>query len=81
VRCKGCQVSHVLVPAECPPRSAYAIDVVGQALVAKALGAGHRSIAGRLDVPAATVRGWLRRAGRGAGQLRGRAEYSSGTQA
>jgi Domain of unknown function (DUF6431) len=71
VRCKGCQVSHVLVPAACPPRSAYAIDVVGQALVAKALGAGHRSIAGRLNVPAATVRGWLRRAG--AEQLRRRA--------
>jgi hypothetical protein len=30
-------------------------------LVAKAAGSGHRPIAARLGVPAATVRGWLRR--------------------
>jgi hypothetical protein len=63
----------VLIPAACPPRSAYSIDVVGQALVAKARGAGHRSIASRLDMPASTVRGWLRMAGRGAEPLRRRA--------
>jgi hypothetical protein len=35
--------------------------VIGAALEAKAAGVGHRRIAERLGVPAATVRGWLRR--------------------
>ena len=35
--------------------------VIGLALLAKAAGRGHRSIAGELGVPATTVRGWLRR--------------------
>lgn len=35
--------------------------MIGSALVAHAAGAGYRPIAGRLGVPAATVRGWLRR--------------------
>ena len=37
--------------------------MIGAALVAHAAGDGHRRIAGRLGVPAATVRGWLRRFG------------------
>jgi transposase-like protein len=35
--------------------------VIGAALEVKAAGWGHRPIAARLGVPAATVRGWLRR--------------------
>jgi hypothetical protein len=35
--------------------------VIGAALVAKAAGAGHRSIAAGLGRAAETVRGWLRR--------------------
>ncbi|WP_405826033.1 hypothetical protein [Streptomyces sp. NBC_01390] len=27
VRCRGCQVTHVLLPAVCAPRSGYATDV------------------------------------------------------
>lgn len=42
---------------------------VGQALLAAADGAGHRPISRRLGVPAATVRGWLRRALANAAEL------------
>jgi hypothetical protein len=35
--------------------------VIGAALLAKAGGTGHRRIAVELEVPATTVRGWLRR--------------------
>ncbi len=47
VRCRGCRVTHVLVPA---------------ALLAHAAGRGHRAIAAELALPPDTVRGWLRRA-------------------
>lgn len=39
-------------------------------MLAKAGGSGHRRIAGALDRPASTVRGWLRRFGVRAEQLR-----------
>ena len=48
----------------------YAAGLTGQALVAAALGRGHRLIARDLGVPHGTVRGWIRRACRSAGQLR-----------
>ncbi len=51
-------------------RRADGVAVIGTALVAKAAGAGHRTIAAGIDRPAGTVRGWLRRFGRRAGQLR-----------
>jgi hypothetical protein len=59
-RCRGCGVTHVLLPAWCLARRADAAEVIGLALEAKAAGAGHRVIAGRLGRPASTVRGWLR---------------------
>jgi Domain of unknown function (DUF6431) len=59
-RCRECRVTHVLLPAWCLARRADAAGVIGQALEAKAAGAGHRVIAGRLGRPASTVRGWLR---------------------
>lgn len=46
--------------------------VIGAALEAKAAGLGHRRIGVRLGVPAATVRGWLRRFAVLAGGLTGR---------
>ena len=49
------------MPACWLPRRADAISVIGAALLAKAAGAGHRPIAVRLNRPASTVRGWLRR--------------------
>ncbi|MDE1675346.1 helix-turn-helix domain-containing protein [Nocardia gipuzkoensis] len=42
------------------------------AITARAVGAGYRSIAAALSVPAATVRGWLRRAGARLESLRSR---------
>lgn len=60
-RCPGCGVTHVLLPEEMLARRRDAVADIGDALVAKATGSGHRSIAARLGVPAATVRGWLRR--------------------
>ncbi|MGI8311635.1 hypothetical protein [Saccharopolyspora hattusasensis] len=40
----------------------YTLGLIGPALAAGGLGVGHRVIAARLEVPAATVRSWLRRA-------------------
>ena len=51
----------MLLPASVLLRRADAATVIGTALVAKAGGAGHRPIAVLLNVPASTVRGWLRR--------------------
>jgi hypothetical protein len=51
----------VLLPASVLLRRADAVSVVGAALLANAGGCGHRRIAVGLDVPASTVRGWLRR--------------------
>jgi hypothetical protein len=48
------------------------VEVIGPALAASAHGAGHRRIAADLGLPAATVRGWLRRARCGAEPLRAR---------
>lgn len=59
-RCPGCLVTHVLLPVTVLARRAYAVEVIGAALLARAAGAGHRRIAPELGVPAATVRGWLR---------------------
>src|SRR6266536_1919199 len=58
--CPGCEVTHVVLDA----------GLLGQALVAAALGSGHRRIARDLAVPAGTVRGWIRGARRSAVQLR-----------
>ena len=58
--CPGCDVTHVVLDAGLLPRRAYAAGLIGQALVASALGSGHRRIAGDLAVPAGTVRGWIR---------------------
>ena len=59
-RCPVCLVTHVLLPVTVLLRRAYAVEVIGAALVARAGGSGHRRIGPRLGVPAATVRGWLR---------------------
>ena len=69
-RCTGCDATHVVLDAGLLPRRAYAAGLIGQALVAAARGRGHRRIARDLDVPGGTVRGWVRRARRSAGQLR-----------
>jgi hypothetical protein len=72
-RCTACCRTQVLLPAWCLPRRASSIDVIGAALLAKASGLGHRPIAARLNMPAATVRGWLRSLACGAATLTARA--------
>lgn len=62
-RCRGCLVTHVLLPVTVLLRRAYAVELIGAALVARAGGWGYRSIGRQLEVPAGTVRGWLRRMG------------------
>jgi hypothetical protein len=68
--CSQCRCTHVLLPASTLVRRADTVAVIGQALVARAGGAGHRSIAVLLDRPVSTVRGWLRRFGVRAESLR-----------
>lgn len=68
--CTGCAKTHVLLPAVWLLRRADAASVIGLALLAKAAGQGHRSIAVALGRPAYTVRGWLRRFGARAEQVR-----------
>ena len=46
-------------------------EVIGAALVAKALGVGYRRAAEVVGVPASTVRGWLRRFAFNAEAIRG----------
>ena len=60
-RCRACRRSHVLLPVFALLRRADVAAVIGAGLVAKAAGAGVRTVAGVLGVAVATVRGWLRR--------------------
>lgn len=69
-RCSGCGRTHVLLAASMLLRRADGVAVIGAALLARAAGAGHRTIAAGIGRPASTVRGWLRRFGRRAEQLR-----------
>ncbi len=61
-RCRVCAVTHVLLPVTVLVRRAYAAEQIWAAVIARAEGLGHRRIAAVIRVPAATVRGWLRRA-------------------
>ena len=60
-RCRSCLTTEVLLPAFAPPRSAYAMEVVGPALLSSTQGDSHRTIATDLGLPADTVRGWIRK--------------------
>lgn len=60
-RCVGCGCTHVLLPDGLLVRRRDGVEVIGVALVAHVAGDGHRRIAEALGLPAATVRGWLRR--------------------
>lgn len=62
-RCRSCLVTHVLLPVTVLLRRSYAAEQIWMSLASRAQGVGHRRIAIGLGVPAATVRGWLRRAG------------------
>ena len=56
-----------MLPSWCAPRRADAVQVIGAAAALALAGAGSARIGAVLGVPAAAVRGWLRR-------LRSRAE-------
>jgi hypothetical protein len=60
-RCRGCGVTHVLLPVSCLLRRADGAAVIWAGLTASAAGTGHRKIAAGLGCPASTVRGWLAR--------------------
>jgi hypothetical protein len=60
-RCGRCALTHVLLGEDCLLRRRDGVSVIGAALVAKALGFGHRRIAADLGLTASTVRNWLRR--------------------
>ncbi len=60
-RCGSCASTHVLLPVSFLLRRAYSASTMFSALLFKTRGEGHRRIAARLDIPATTVRGWLRR--------------------
>ena len=55
-------MTHVFLPVTVLVRRAYAAERIWAALRARASGWGHRRISAEIRVPAATVRGWLRRA-------------------
>jgi hypothetical protein len=59
-RCPDCQVTQILLPTALTVRRADSTEAIGNALVAHARGAGHRSIAARFGRPESTVRRWLR---------------------
>jgi transposase-like protein len=63
-RCRSCSTTHVVLPATLIPRRAYPLSRIAAALAAAGQGAGSRSVATHLGVPAGTVRAWLRRAPR-----------------
>jgi hypothetical protein len=60
-RCVSCLVTQVLLPDVVLVRRVDAVAVIGRALMATAVGVGHRKVAAQLDRPFSTVRGWLRR--------------------
>ncbi len=66
------QRSHSLLPDVLVSGRVDLASVIGWALQAWAAGVGHRPIAAQLGVPAATVRGWLRRAAARGGRVAAR---------
>lgn len=68
--CRSCGVTHMLIPEDTLLRRRDGVEVIGAALMAKARGAGHRTIAAELGRRPSTVRGWLRRFGVMAVELR-----------
>lgn len=72
VLCAGCGRSHSCWPDVLVGRRVDLAVVIGAALEARTAGLGHRRIGVRLGVPAATVRGWLRRFALVADALTGR---------
>jgi hypothetical protein len=78
-RCRACGATHLLVPSWAIPRRADGAAVIAAAAARSALhGTGTGRLGAELGVPAATVRGWLRRLRGRAGQLLQEASSSFG---
>lgn len=60
-RCRGCRVTHVLLPAGLLLRRADHIGLIGWAIELVAVGVAVRAIARRLGRSRSTVRGWIGR--------------------
>lgn len=60
-RCRGCGVTHVLLPAGLLLRRGFSVGVIGRVLELAALGVSIRGIARMVVVARSTVRGWLAR--------------------
>lgn len=58
-RCRDCSATEILLSTELMLRRADSTEAIGAALVARAGGAGYRSIAAHFDRPESTVRRWL----------------------
>ena len=68
--CRSCGATHILLPSWAVPRRADAVGMIARAAAASALhGTGSARLGAELGVPAATVRGWLRRLRARAGQM------------
>lgn len=63
-RCRACRRTHALLPSFLLAYRRDSLTTIGRALLTAARGGGHRTVADGVDLPAATVRGWLRRARR-----------------
>ena len=69
-RCRSCRATHILLPSWAVPRRAGSAVVIARAAALTALhGTGTARLGAQLGVPAATVRGWLRRLRARAGQM------------
>lgn len=60
-RCRGCRVTHVLLPVTLLLRRFDVVAVIGRAVELAAVGIAGRAIVRRLGLPRSTVRGWLAR--------------------
>jgi transposase-like protein len=69
-RCRGCRVTHVLLPAGLLSRRADDVGLIGSAIELAAIGVAVRAIAGCLGRARSTVRGWIDRARERAERLR-----------
>lgn len=69
-RCRSCRSTHVLLAESMLIRRRDDAESIGEAILAKAAGSGHRRIAKSLGVLADTVRGWLRAFARDAPAIR-----------
>lgn len=70
-RCGSCHATPILLPSWLAARRTDAVGVIAAAAAASALhGTGTARIGADLGIPAATVRGWLRRLRARAGAMR-----------